>query len=114
MSEPVKPCYEFDAFRLDPTERLLRRDGSPVQLTPKMFDILLFLVERCGQLVSKDELMRAVWPDTFVEDANLTVNISSLRKALGEAADGRQYIETVQRRGKKAADGLFERRGVLA
>src|SRR5262245_1126055 len=99
MSEQVKPYYEFGSFRLDPAERLLRRDGAPVQLTPKMFDILLFLVERSGRLVSKDELMRAVWPDTFVEDANLTVNISSLRKALGETASGHQYIETLQRRG---------------
>src|SRR5262245_33096785 len=99
MSEPVKPYYEFDSFRLDPAERLLRRDGAPVQLTPKMFDILLLLVERSGLLVSKDELMRAVWPDTFVEDANLTVNISSLRKALGDTGNGHQYIETVQRRG---------------
>lgn len=99
MSEPAKPNYEFGSFRLDPAERSLRRDGVPVQLTPKMFDILLFLVERSGRLVSKDELMRAVWPDTFVEDANLTVNISSLRKALGETGNGHQYIETVQRRG---------------
>ncbi len=99
MSEPVKTYYEFGSFRLDPAERLLRRDGVPVQLTPKMFDILLFLVERSGQLAPKDELMRAVWPDTFVEDANLTVNISSLRKALGDTGNGHQYIETVQRRG---------------
>jgi Tol biopolymer transport system component/DNA-binding winged helix-turn-helix (wHTH) protein len=99
MSEPVKPCYEFGSFRLDPAERSLRRDGAPVQLTPKMFDILLFMVERSGRLVSKDELMSAVWPDSFVEDANLTVNISSLRKALGESGNGHQYIETVQRRG---------------
>jgi Tol biopolymer transport system component/DNA-binding winged helix-turn-helix (wHTH) protein len=99
MSEPIKPYYEFGSFRLDLAERSLRRDGVPVQLTPKMFDILLLLVERKGQLVSKDELMRAVWPDTFVEDANLTVNISSLRKALGDTGNGHQYIETVQRRG---------------
>src|SRR5262245_22771695 len=111
MSEPVKPYYEFDSFRLDPAERLLRRDGAPVQLTPKMFDILLFLVERSGQLVSKDELMRAIWPDTFVEDANLTVNISSLRKALGDTGNGHQYIETVQRRGYRFGVEVKERGG---
>jgi len=111
MSEPVKPYYEFDSFRLDHAERSLRRDGVPVQLTPKMFDILLFLVERSGQLVSKDELMRAVWPDTFVEDANLTVNISSLRKALGDTGNGHQYIETVQRRGYRFGVEVKERGG---
>src|SRR5262245_63606792 len=111
MSEPIKPYFEFGSFRLDPAERSLRRDGAPVQLTPKMFDILLFLVERSGRLVSKDELMRAVWPDTFVEDANLTVNISSLRKALGETASGHQYIETWQRRGYSFNVDVKERTG---
>jgi len=114
MSEPIKPYYEFGSFRLDPAERSLRRDGVPVQLTPKMFDILIFLVERNGQLVSKDELMRAVWPDTFVEDANLTVNISSLRKALGDTGNGRQYIETVQRRGYRFGAEVRERGGAEA
>src|SRR5262245_54146370 len=114
MSEPIKPYYEFGSFRLDPAERSLRRDGVPVQLTPKMFDILIFLVERNGQLVSKDELMRAVWPDTFVEDANLTVNISSLRKALGETGNGHQYIETVQRRGYRFGAEVRERGGAEA
>jgi Tol biopolymer transport system component/DNA-binding winged helix-turn-helix (wHTH) protein len=99
MSLQTKPIYEFGPFRLDPTERVLLREERPVSLTPKMFDILLFLVERNGQVVEKDELMCAIWPDTFVEEANLAVNISSLRKALSEAPGGRHYIETVQRRG---------------
>jgi eukaryotic-like serine/threonine-protein kinase len=99
MSLQTKPIYEFGSFRLDPTERALLREERPVSLTPKMFDILLYLVERNGQVVEKDELMRAIWPDTFVEEANLAVNISSLRKALSVAPGGRHYIETVQRRG---------------
>jgi DNA-binding winged helix-turn-helix (wHTH) protein len=66
MSLQTKPIYEFGPFRLDPTERALLREERPVSLTPKMFDILLYLVERNGQVVEKDELMRAIWPDTFV------------------------------------------------
>jgi Tol biopolymer transport system component/DNA-binding winged helix-turn-helix (wHTH) protein len=111
MSESVKPYYEFGAFRLDPDERSLRRDGVPVQLTPKMFDILLFLVEHAEQLVSKNELIQAVWHDTFVEEANLTVNISSIRKALGESGSGHQYIETVQRRGYRFGVEVKKRGG---
>jgi eukaryotic-like serine/threonine-protein kinase len=99
MSLQTQPVYEFGPFRLDPTERVLLREGKLVSLTPKMFDILLFLVQRNGHVVEKDELMRAIWPDTFVEEANLAVNISGLRKALSEVPEGRHYIETVQRRG---------------
>jgi eukaryotic-like serine/threonine-protein kinase len=99
MNLPTKPVYEFGPFRLDPTERVLLREERPVSLTPKMFDILLHLVQRSGQVVEKDELMRAIWPDTFVEEANLAVNISGLRKVLSEAPGGSHYIETVQRRG---------------
>lgn len=95
MNLQTKTIYEFGPFRLDADARTLRRADKAVALTPKMFDVLVFLVERHGQVVEKEELLRAVWPDTFVEEANLTVNISSLRKALGEAG----YIETVQRRG---------------
>lgn len=102
MKLPTEIVYEFGPFRLDPAERSLRRADKAVALTPKMFDVLLFLVERSGQVVEKEELLRAVWPDTFVEEANLTVNISSLRKALGEAS----YIETVQRRGYRFAAPL--------
>ena len=92
-------CYEFGRFRLKTAERVLLREGEPVPLTPKVFDILLTLVEHGGQVVQKDDLMRRVWPNTFVEEGNLTQNISLLRKALGETPDGVQYIETVPRRG---------------
>jgi Tol biopolymer transport system component/DNA-binding winged helix-turn-helix (wHTH) protein len=99
MSLQTEPVYEFGPFRLDPAERVLLRDDKPAALTPKMFDILLYLVQRNGQVVEKNELMCAIWPDTFVEEANLAVNISNLRKVLNDAPGGRHFIETVQRRG---------------
>lgn len=95
----TKRLYEFGPFSLDAAERVLRRDGVPVQLAPKAFETLLVLVERSGQVVEKAELMRRVWPDTFVEEQNLVFNISILRKTLGEGAEGERYIETVPKRG---------------
>jgi DNA-binding winged helix-turn-helix (wHTH) protein/TolB-like protein len=92
-------CYEFGDFRLDPQERLLWRTGAIVWLTPKAFDTLLALVENSGRVLSKDELMNRVWPDSFVEEANLAQNVSTLRKALGENTDGIKYIETLPKRG---------------
>ena len=93
--------HEFGRFRLDSAERLLLRSGQPVSLTPKAFDLLVYLVERHGRLVTKQELMRALWSETFVEEANLTYTVSALRKALGEreGQDGEQLIQTVQTRG---------------
>jgi Tol biopolymer transport system component/DNA-binding winged helix-turn-helix (wHTH) protein len=99
MEEQLKHFYEFSRFRIDPQERVLLRDGNVVPLTPKVFDTLLLLVEHQRQVVSKDELMKFVWPDSFVEEGNLTQNISMLRKLLGETAEHPQYIETVPRRG---------------
>jgi DNA-binding winged helix-turn-helix (wHTH) protein len=80
---------------MHPGEHLLLCDGQAVALTPKVFELLRVLVENGGHLVEKDELMTAVWPDSFVEEANLTVNMSALRKALGDQPSGRPYIETV-------------------
>jgi len=91
--------YDFGRFRLKPAERVLLREGEPVPLTPKVFDILITLVEKSGQVVEKDDLMKRVWPTTFVEEGNLTQNVSLLRKALGETPGGSQFIETVPRRG---------------
>ncbi len=91
--------FEFDQFRLDVSERLLLRDGKPVAMTPKVFDTLLLLVENAGRLVNKNELMNRIWPDSFVEEGTLTRNISDLRKALGEHATGRKFIETVPKHG---------------
>src|SRR6476620_2291191 len=99
MGQQDNRSYEFGRFRLNVAERVLLREGELVPLTPKVFDILLTLVENSGQVVSKDDLMKRVWPNTFVEEGNLTQNISLLRKALGETPGGVQFIETVPRRG---------------
>lgn len=98
ISRPAKHFYEFGPFRLDPAEHTLLREGQTVPLTPKVFDILKVLVENNGHLFEKDELMKAVWPDSFVEEGNLTRNISTLRTALGERPED-QYIETIPKRG---------------
>jgi DNA-binding winged helix-turn-helix (wHTH) protein/pimeloyl-ACP methyl ester carboxylesterase len=92
--------YAFGPFVLDTREGALLREGRAVPLTPKAFETLVALVERGGHCVGKDELMRRVWPDSFVEENNLSQNISQLRRALhAEGADAAQYIETVPRRG---------------
>ena len=82
MTRPDKELFKFGCFRLDPAEHLLLRDGEPVPLEPKVFETLLVLIRHAGRLVGKDELMQTVWPDSFVEESNLTRNISVLRKAL--------------------------------
>ena len=91
-------CYVFGAFRLDPVEKVLSHEAQPVALTPKAVDTLVALVERHGRLVSKDELLRLVWPDAYVEENNLAQNISTLRRVLGESG-GERIIETVPKRG---------------
>ncbi len=91
--------YEFDRFRLDPAEHLLLCDGTPVSLTRKAFQVLLVLVRKEGRLVDKSELLAAVWGDTFVEEANLSVTISMLRKALKDNRSENRFIETVARQG---------------
>jgi DNA-binding winged helix-turn-helix (wHTH) protein/TolB-like protein/Tfp pilus assembly protein PilF len=99
VGQPDSHSYEFGRFRLKTAERILLREGELVPLTPKVFDILITLVENSGQVVAKDDLMKRVWPSTYVEEGNLTQNISLLRKALGETPGGAQFIETVPRRG---------------
>src|SRR3970040_1097549 len=91
--------YEFGQFRLDREARILLHGDKTVALTPKAVELLLVLVEKRGQLVTKDDLMHAVWPDTFVEEGKLTSNISILRRQLGEHPDGGEYIETIPKRG---------------
>src|SRR5262245_29907637 len=103
MAKPNNSLYEFDHFRLDLAEKMLTRDGAAVPLTPKAFDTLALLVEKSGRLVEKDELMNHLWPDTFVEENNLSQNIYLVRKALGEESQGSRYIETVPRRGYRFA-----------
>jgi DNA-binding winged helix-turn-helix (wHTH) protein len=102
METPKNRIYEFRGFRLDTGKRLLK-DGSEstVALMPKVFDTLVFLVENAGTVVSKDELLAAIWPDTIVEENNLTQNISSLRRTFGEKPGEHRFISTIPGRGYK-------------
>src|SRR5258708_31229745 len=111
MTDPELHIYEFGDFRIEASKSLLLRTGKPVTLTPKVFDTLLYLVRRRGDLVEKDDLIRAIWPDTVVEENNLNQNISTLRRVLGESRGENRYIVTVPGRGyrfvaevKKRAD----------
>ena len=97
--QPNRPVYEFGPFRLDVAKRILLREGQTVALTQRLFETLLALVENSGRVIAKDELMSRLWPDTVVEEANLTVNISALRKILGETAGEHRYIATIPGRG---------------
>src|SRR5437667_5410774 len=99
MSEKTRHLYAFGPFHLDAKERLLILDGKPVPLAHKAFEALLMLVENAGRLVDKDDLMRRLWPDTFVEEANVAKHVSLLRKIVSEATNGREYIETIPKRG---------------
>ena len=102
----AKELYEFGPFRVDPEKETLLRGGDPIPLTPKTFQILLVLVRHNKEVVTKDDLMKAVWPDTFVEEANLSRNIFMLRKALGESPQDHQYILTVPGRGYRLAESV--------
>src|SRR4030095_5314538 len=99
MIKKTGRLFEFGLFHLDAEERLLFRGGEAVALPPKSFDLLLVLVENPGHLLEKEELMKRLWPDSFVEEANLSHHVCTLRKALGESETGALYIETVRRRG---------------
>ena len=99
MDQKTQRLYSFGPFRLDAREYLLMLDGKAVPLPPKAFEALLMLVENAGHLVDKNELMRRLWPDTFVEDGNLAKHVSLLRKTLSEASNGQEYIETIPKRG---------------
>jgi DNA-binding winged helix-turn-helix (wHTH) protein/TolB-like protein len=110
MALETKVLYEFGNFRVDPSERSLSCSGKAVPITPKSFEILIALIQSNGRLLTKDELMRKIWPDSFVEEANLTVNISALRKALGDTSDQQQYIETVPKLGYRFIATVSETR----
>jgi TolB-like protein/DNA-binding winged helix-turn-helix (wHTH) protein len=99
MDRQVNYLYEFGPFRLDPKEHTLLRDGRPIPLRPKVFDLLLVLIENRGHLVDKEQLMSVVWQEQFVEEGNINKNVSMLRRALGEGDNGQQFIETVPKRG---------------
>jgi DNA-binding winged helix-turn-helix (wHTH) protein/TolB-like protein/Tfp pilus assembly protein PilF len=106
MGTPVTHLYEFGPFQLDPPERLLLCDGQSVPMPPRAFDLLVFLVERRGHLVEKEELLRTVWRGSFVEEGNLSVTISVLRKALNDDRGHHKYIETVSKRGYRFVAGV--------
>jgi TolB-like protein/DNA-binding winged helix-turn-helix (wHTH) protein len=99
LPDPASDFYRFGQFVLDPRRRTLSRGDSPVFLTPKAFDVLIFLVQNPNRLVTKEELLQAVWGDTFVEEGNLTQYISHLRKALGDNAEDTRLIVTIARKG---------------
>ncbi|MGB7926182.1 MAG: tetratricopeptide repeat protein [Pyrinomonadaceae bacterium] len=99
MSDPLPTFYEFGPFRLDTQRCLLLRDGVPMNLSPKAFETLLVLVEHNGRVMKKEELIARIWPNSFVEEGNLTQNIFVLRKALGEGPNDHRYIVTIPGQG---------------
>jgi TolB-like protein/DNA-binding winged helix-turn-helix (wHTH) protein/Tfp pilus assembly protein PilF len=113
MPSLISNLYQFGDFTLDLQRRRLRRGEEPVSLTPKGLDVLLLLIRNAGKVVSKDELLKAVWPDTFVEDSNLTQTVFILRKALGETPDHR-YILTVQGQGYRFLPEVKEVASIVA
>jgi len=98
MRQLTRHYYEFGPYRLETNERILLREGQLVPLTPKAFETLLALVESGGHILDKEDLLKKVWPDTFVEEVSLAKKVSILRKVLGEDVD-HHYIETIPRRG---------------
>ncbi len=109
MTSQARNTYEFGDFRLDPAKRLLLRDEKPVALTPRVFDTLVVLIENRGRTIEKDELMKALWPDSFVEESSLAQNIFQLRKALGEGlSEEAHYIETIPKRGYRFVADVIE------
>jgi TolB-like protein/DNA-binding winged helix-turn-helix (wHTH) protein/Tfp pilus assembly protein PilF len=108
MALKTKHIYQFGAYRLDPEEKVLERDGRAVSLPPKDLETLLVLAERAGHIVEKEELLDKVWPGVFIEEGNLARHIFNLRQVLGEGPDGRQYIETVPKRGYRFVGLLTE------
>src|SRR5271155_4630294 len=103
MATEPRILYEFGPFRMDPDRQVLLRENELVPVTPKAFDILFALVRRSRDVVSKEELLKEIWPDSFVEESNLSQNIFLLRKALGDTAENRQYIVTLPGRGYRFA-----------
>src|SRR6266478_7011078 len=104
MNEVGSGIYRFGPFHIDLEQRVLFPSGVAISLTQKAFDTLAILVARQGKIVDKSELIKMVWPETFVEENNLTQNISTLRKALGEG----EYIETIPRRGYRFVTMVVE------
>ena len=109
MQRDTRPkTYEFCGFRLEAAQRRLLYQGKAVPLKPKVLDLLLFLVERRGELIVKDDLMKEIWPNTIVEENNITVSMSILRKILGEDREHPKFIETVPREGYRFVAEVIE------
>jgi len=106
LGPKTKELYAFGPFRVDPERETVLRGGESVPLTPKTFQVLLVLIRNHKQVVTKDDLMKSVWPDTFVEEANLSRTIFMLRKALGETAQDHRYIVTVPGLGYRLAESV--------
>ena len=108
-NQSTRRLYEFGPFALDVAERRLAREGQPVALKPKVFDLLTVLIENRGRLLEKEQLYQALWPDSVVEEVNLNVNVSALRKALGETPASPQYIETIPKKGYRFIAAVTEK-----
>src|SRR5262249_5475255 len=110
MQTPPANLYEFGDFQLDAAKRRLRRlDGTPIPLTPRVFDTLLYMVEHHDSVLDKERIMEAVWPDSIVEENNLAQAISKLRQVFGETPGSHSYIMTVPGRGYRFVAGVAQR-----
>ena len=109
MSWLIKHSYRFGEFTLDADQKVLLREGKPLLLAPKILETLLTLVQNSGRIIEKEELMKRLWPDTFVEESNLTYSIVQLRKTLGDDARNPRYIETIPKRGYRFIHVIEER-----
>jgi eukaryotic-like serine/threonine-protein kinase len=105
-TQQIMHLYEFGPYRIDPAKRLLVRGEASVLLPSKMLETLLVLVQHSEEVVSKDDLLKTVWPDSFVEESNLNQSIFPLRKALGETAQDHRYIVTIPGRGYRFAESV--------
>src|SRR4051794_12325610 len=108
MPQQIAAIYEFGPFILNTAEQSLLRQGEPVPITPKTYDILVLLLQNRGRMLTKSEMLQAVWPDSFVDESNLTQHISMIRKVLGETAGDARYIITVPGRGYRFAGEVKE------
>src|SRR5688500_16655572 len=109
MESQVKTSFFFDEFEVDAGRRLLLKDGKAINLNPKAFDLLLTLVKNHGETLSKNELLAKVWENQFVEENNLTVHISALRKIFGEKKNEHRFIVTVPGKGYKFVADIHNR-----
>ena len=106
LTSEIHKTYEFGPYQLDAAKRLLTKESKRIPLGPKTFDLLLLFIDAQGRVLTRTELLRALWPDIFVEESNLSFQISALRKALGD--EGAEWIETVHKYGYRFAVTVTE------